>query len=71
MQTANLMIEGMTCGHCVASVKSALEAVDGATVDTVSLGSAVVSFDPMTTSADALADAVRDAGYAATASEEK
>ncbi len=68
MKTANLKIDGMTCGHCVASVRKALETVDGATVDSVDIGSAKVSFDPRDTSADALVLAVVDAGYPATAS---
>ncbi len=68
MKTANLKIDGMTCGHCVATVRKALETVDGATVDSVDVGSAKVSFDPQSTSADALAHAVADAGYPATVS---
>lgn len=71
MRTANLKIEGMTCGHCVASVRRALETVDGATVESVNIGSANVSFDPQSTSTEELALAVAEAGYPATVSTEQ
>ena len=34
---SSLIIEGMTCGHCVRSVKKALENVEGVTSADVSL----------------------------------
>ncbi len=59
-----LKIEGMRCGHCVASVKQALEAVPGVRTVSVDLdaGSARVEGD-----ADpaALVAAVVQAGYRA------
>ena len=68
MKNVNLEIAGMTCGHCVAAVKKALDAVNGATVERVDVGSASVAYDPGVTSAAALESAVRDAGYEVTAS---
>jgi len=68
MSNVNLEIKGMSCGHCVASVKKALEAVDGATVERVEVGSASVAYDPAKTSAASLENAVRDAGYEVAAS---
>jgi len=61
-----LIITGMTCGHCVASVKKALEAVPGVTGAAVELasGEAVVEGDADT---DALLAAVREEGYEAKA----
>lgn len=59
-----LKIDGMSCNHCVATVKNALESVDGVTNAEVSLDEkqAVV-----TGNADSkeLVDAVEDAGYKA------
>ena len=68
MDRINLRIDGMSCGHCVASVREALEGVSGATVDRVEVGSAAVSYDPAVTRPEALEKAVRDAGYEAAVS---
>jgi copper chaperone len=59
-----LKIEGMTCGHCVAAVKKALEKVPGVTGAQVELasGRARVDGEP---SLDALLAAVQDEGYQA------
>ncbi|WP_457677058.1 CopZ family metallochaperone [Thiolapillus sp.] len=61
-----LKITGMTCGHCVAHTKKALEAVPGVTEADVSLepGGAVVKGDA---DVAALIAAVKDAGYEASA----
>lgn len=68
MSSLELQIEGMSCGHCIASVKNALEAVAGTTVERVEVGSASVAYDPATTSAEAIESAVRTAGYHVSAS---
>ena len=63
--TRNLMIEGMSCQHCVASVTKALQAVPGVQSAQVSLDEAraQVSGDaPL----PALLEAVQRAGYTAT-----
>lgn len=65
MNTVTLQVQGMSCGHCVRAVKDALSQVEGATVEKVEIGSAVVAFDPQQTSTGALVDAVADAGYEA------
>jgi len=59
-----LRIDGMTCGHCVAAVKKALEKVPGVTAAQVELatGRARVEGEP---SLDALLAAVQDEGYQA------
>ena len=44
--TETLAIEGMSCTHCVAAVRAALESVPGASVLSVEVGSAKVSLDP-------------------------
>lgn len=63
-----LKIEGMSCGHCVASVKSALEAVPGVEEAEVNLveGRATVEHGSETRAED-LADAVKEEGYVARA----
>lgn len=65
MKAARLEIGGMSCGHCVQSVEKALRAVPGVEVRRVAVGSAEVQFDPATTTAQAAAAAVEQAGYEA------
>ncbi|GJG89613.1 copper ion-binding protein [Gemmatimonadetes bacterium T265] len=65
MKQLRLAIEGMSCGHCVASVRRALGTLDGVEVQDVAVGAARVAYDPARTRADAIAEAVRDEGYAA------
>ncbi len=62
MSTIKLKINGMTCGHCVASVNQALQAVPGVSKVNVALGQAMISGE-----ADAalLLKAVEQAGYQA------
>jgi copper chaperone len=43
--TLNLAIEDMHCGACVRRVTSALQSVEGVTVNSVEVGSAQVAFD--------------------------
>jgi copper chaperone len=64
-EVTKLDISGMTCNHCVAAVRKALAGVDGVeeVVEvTLETGSATVRGSA---SADALMDAVREAGYQA------
>lgn len=67
MQHLKLAIAGMSCGHCVASVRRALGAVPGVEVQDVKVGAAEVAYDPARTRADAIVEAVRDEGYEAQA----
>ena len=64
MNRATLTINGMSCGHCVASVRRALEDVEGVRVESVTIGSAVVDYDPAVASREGIIEAVSDAGYA-------
>jgi Cu+-exporting ATPase len=66
METITLSIAGMSCSHCVASVRSALAAVPGVAVEDVRLGSATVRGDATPATTAALLAAVEDAGYEAT-----
>ena len=67
MQSAHLKIEGMSCGHCVGRVTSALKGLPGVEMTVVAIGSADVRLDPAQTSAGAVAAAVTSAGYPAAA----
>lgn len=63
MTTMTMEIGGMTCGHCLRMVQQALGALDGARLDELRIGKATVTFDESQLSAEAIAEAVRDAGY--------
>ena len=64
-RTVRLAIEGMSCGHCVAAVTEALQAVPGVTVDRVAIGAATVVLPAGGASAADVVHAVREAGYEA------
>jgi copper chaperone CopZ len=65
MATATLKVTGMSCGHCVKTVKETLEAVPGVERASVDLahGQARVEYDAALTSPRALSNAVSDEGY--------
>ena len=62
MTTTVLSLQGLSCGHCVASTRKALEAVEGTTAVEVSLDKAIVKGDA---SSQSLIEAVVNAGYEA------
>ena len=64
MTKLTLDITGMSCGHCVASVSRTLKAMPDVQVEAVTIGSATIDFDEAKVSADAIAKAVTDEGYA-------
>ena len=63
MSEITLKIDGMSCGHCVMSVKKAIDGVDGVNNSDVEVGSAKVTYDESKTNSDAIAGAVTSAGY--------
>jgi copper chaperone CopZ len=64
--TKTLTITGMSCGHCVGHVKSALEGLDGVTEADVSLEESRANVTLSTDVPDAdLVAAVEAAGYQA------
>lgn len=65
MNTLELEIEGMSCGHCVAAVKEALGDLPGVSVDDVRIGAAQLRYHPEKVSPEQIVLAVEDAGYAA------
>jgi copper chaperone len=70
MQTANLAIEGMSCGGCVQGVTKVLGKLPGVTVQRVLVGSADVSFDPQQIAVGDITRALTAAGYPARLQEE-
>ena len=67
MQQLAIEIGGMSCGHCVKAVNTALTAMDGVTVEQVAVGRAAVAYDPSRVEAGQIAHAIEDAGYQVTA----
>lgn len=65
MKQLKLEVSGMSCGHCVSAVRDALGAVPGVKVDSVSVGSASITYDENQTNVGELVDAIADAGYEA------
>jgi copper chaperone len=65
MENTSFGVQGMTCGGCVASVKRVLEALPGVEKVDVTLtpGRATVAYDPQRVTAEAMRDAVQNAGY--------
>lgn len=70
--TVTVALNGMTCGHCVATVEGALLSVRGVQTAEADLAtqSARVRFDPETATVEAMNRAVAAAGYAPPAREE-
>ena len=63
MTETTIDIEGMSCQHCVMSVKSAIEGLVGIKVQTVEIGQAKVSFDESRVQKKDIEDAIIKAGY--------
>lgn len=63
VKTQELTIEGMTCGHCVMSVKKELSKLSNVTVEDVQIGKAKVQIDESSVTTEQLAKAVEEAGY--------
>ncbi len=63
MKTQELKIEGMTCGHCVMSVKKELSKLAGVNIVDVQIGRAHVQYDEDKMKREDLVKAIREAGY--------
>ncbi|WP_437287216.1 heavy-metal-associated domain-containing protein [Sorangium sp. So ce406] len=65
MKETILHVDGMSCPSCIRHIDSALRALDGIANVEVRLreGTVVVRHDPASAPVDALAEAVRGAGY--------
>lgn len=62
--TERIQIEGMSCGHCVSRVRTALEGVEGVEIESVQIGEAVVSLPPHGALRGEIVAAIQAAGYA-------
>jgi copper chaperone len=63
MKVEELRIEGMTCGHCVMSVKKELSRIPHVQVDDVQIGTARIQYDEAKVSIVEIARAIEQAGY--------
>ncbi|MBI3195112.1 MAG: heavy-metal-associated domain-containing protein [Ignavibacteriae bacterium] len=63
MKTIELIIQGMTCKHCVMSLMKELGKVAGVSVEHVEIGKARISMDETTVNQTILSKAVEEAGY--------
>ena len=61
-----LQIEGMSCNHCVQSVKNSLGALEGVEIQTVTIGSARVQYNDQDIPRSALIEAIEDIGFEVT-----
>jgi copper chaperone CopZ len=69
MEKTVIGVEGMSCGHCSASVKSIIEELDGVTTADVVLAEhkAIVEFDSAQTSSQTIIDSINSSNvYKAT-----
>jgi len=62
-KTVHLRIDGMSCGHCVKTVREALEKIEGIDIRSVEIGSAVVDVDETAVKLDRLAEAIDETGF--------
>jgi copper chaperone len=58
-----ILIEGMSCQHCVMSVQKALARISGVEIRSVRVGSAVVAYDEAITPLPVIAAAIQEAGF--------
>ncbi len=58
-----LKVPDMSCGHCAASIRQAVQALDPAAAITVDLEQHRVRIEPAAADAAALTAAIREAGY--------
>lgn len=63
MTEVTIKIEGMSCQHCAARVKRALDAIEGVAKSDVAIGSATVLFDESKAKKEDIIAAVEKAGY--------
>ena len=63
MKETEFRITGMSCNHCVMSVRKELAKLPGVDVKDVRIGSARVVYDENTVSVKRIAEAIAEAGY--------
>ena len=70
MHSETINIEGMSCNHCVMSVKNALTSQEGVVVESVEIGTAKVQYDPSQIQRGRLVEAIEDIGFDVVGSED-
>ncbi len=63
MNSKELIIEGMTCGHCINAVRKSLDKIEGLKVISVEIGKAVVEYDENSSIESMICTAIENAGY--------
>jgi copper chaperone len=63
MATKALVIDGMSCGHCIKAVTMALQDLPGVEVKDVSVGHAIVDADDAVVTVAQLKTAIEEAGF--------
>jgi copper chaperone CopZ len=66
VQTAHVKVGGMSCQHCVARVKGALQRVEGLVVEAVEIGRVRVRYDPEAVGRERLTEAIEEVGFGPT-----
>ena len=65
MQTIEIIVKGMTCGHCKMAVEKAASAIPGVSKAVVDLGASKIIIDHDNADINAVKKAINDAGYQA------
>jgi copper chaperone len=63
MAAKKIKIEGMSCAHCVASLKKELEKIPNLKIESIAIGDVVVDYDEKSVSDKMINDAIEEAGY--------
>jgi len=63
MKNEELKITGMSCNHCVMSLRKELAKVPGLEIKDVRIGTALVAYDESKVSSAQLRSAVEEAGF--------
>lgn len=63
MKEETLLIDGMSCEHCVRALEAALRALAGVDVRAVEVGRAVIAYTPEAISREQIMAAVEEAGF--------
>lgn len=58
-----LLIEGMSCVHCIDAVRKSLDKIEGIKVISVEIGKAVVEYDKNNSVETEINTAIKNAGY--------
>lgn len=70
MAAKKIKIDGMSCTHCVASLKKELEKIPNLNIESITIGTAIIDYDEKLVSEKMINDAVEEAGYKISLSEE-